>query len=167
MPNKLTVAEIKKALDSYKTDIGCAKCGFKDKYLLAVLDNTLDLINRYEFKIQLLEKEVSEIQNANLVDFKATIGNYKEENKNLKAEVERLREIRDLCNTTILEKNEQIEKLKISDASKEECTIKQHGEIKELKADIERLKKDSKRLKKVQKQLDDLCIMHHIIKAEA
>ena len=58
-----------------------------------------------------------------------------------KAEIERLREIRDLCNTTILEKNEQIEKLKISDASKEECTIRQHNEIKELRAEIERLKK--------------------------
>jgi hypothetical protein len=56
-----------------------------------------------------------------------------------KAEIERLREIRDLCNTTILEKSELIEKLKISDASKEECTIRQHGEIKELKSEIERL----------------------------
>lgn len=57
--------------------------------------------------------------------------------KRQSAEIERLREIRDLCNTTILEEKEQIEKLKISDASKEECTIKQHGEIKELKAEKE------------------------------
>ena len=36
----------------------------------------------------------------------------------------------------------EIEKLKISDASKEECTIKQHGKIKELKAKVERLNKE-------------------------
>ena len=40
--------EIKKDLDSYKKDIGCAKCGFEDKYLLTILENALDLINRYE-----------------------------------------------------------------------------------------------------------------------
>ena len=62
-----------------------------------------------------------------------------------KAEIERLREIRDLCNITILEKDEQIKKLKISDASKEECTIKQHGEIKELKAEVERLQAEEQR----------------------
>jgi flagellar basal body rod protein FlgC len=39
--------------------------------------------------------------------------------------------------------------------------------ITRQKAEIERLRKDSKRLKKVQMQLDDLCKMHHIIKAEA
>ena len=37
----------------------------------------------------------------------------------------------------------------------------------ELQAEIERLIKDSKRLKKVQMQLDDMMVMHHIIKAEA
>ena len=41
------------------------------------------------------------------------------------------------------------------------------NEINRQKAEIERLQKDSKRLKKVQMQLDDLCIMHNIIKAEA
>lgn len=39
--------------------------------------------------------------------------------------------------------------------------------INRQNAEIERLKKDSKRLKKAQMQLDDLCKMHHIIKAEA
>lgn len=34
-------------------------------------------------------------------------------------------------------------------------------------AEIERLEEDSKRLKKVQMQLDDLCIMHRTIRAEA
>ena len=38
----------------------------------------------------------------------------------------------------------EIEKLEISDASKEECTIKQHGKIKELKAEVERLKERNK-----------------------
>lgn len=41
------------------------------------------------------------------------------------------------------------------------------GADNSYKAEIERLKKDSKRLKKLQMQLDDLCKMHHIIKAEA
>ena len=36
-----------------------------------------------------------------------------------------------------------------------------------LTAEIERLKEDRKRLKKVQMQLDDLCIMHRTIRAEA
>ena len=39
--------------------------------------------------------------------------------------------------------------------------------INRQKAEIERLKTDSKRLKKVQMQLDDLCKMHRVIKAEA
>jgi hypothetical protein len=60
-----------------------------------------------------------------------------------RAEIERLREIRDLCNATILEKKEQIEKLKNSDASKEECTIRQHNEIKELKAELKTAKAEA------------------------
>ena len=52
-----------------------------------------------------------------------------------------MREIRDLYNNTILEKNKLIKKLEISDASKEQCTIEQHCEIKELRAEIEKLKK--------------------------
>ena len=39
--------------------------------------------------------------------------------------------------------------------------------INRLQAENERLREDSKRLKKVQMQLDDMMIMHHIIKAEA
>jgi hypothetical protein len=39
--------------------------------------------------------------------------------------------------------------------------------IESQEACINRLKADSKRLKKVQMQLDDMMIMHHIIKAEA
>lgn len=53
---KLTDKEIKKALESYIKDIGCAKCGFKDKYLLAVLDNTLDLITRQQAIVEKSEK---------------------------------------------------------------------------------------------------------------
>ncbi len=39
--------------------------------------------------------------------------------------------------------------------------------INRLQAENERLTADSKRLKKVQMQLDDMCKMYHIIKAEA
>ena len=105
MPNKLTDAEVKKALEDFINHNGhCVNCP-------SIMKNALNLINHQE-----------------------------EEKQNLVADIERLREIRDLCNTTILEQKEQIKKLKISDASKEECTIKQHGEIKELKAEVERLK---------------------------
>ena len=110
MPNKLTDAEVKKALEEY---INFADLEYTNHTSIEVdiLKNVLDLINHQE-----------------------------EEKQNLVADIERLREIRDLCNTTILEQKEQIKKLKISDANKEECTIKQHGEIKELKAEVERLK---------------------------
>lgn len=109
---KMTDTEIKKALECLEKYTNCGDCAIiKQCKGDCVFTKALNLINRQE-----------------------------EEKQNLKAEVERLREIRDLCNTTILEKNEQIEKLKISDASKEECTIKQHGEIKELKAEVENLK---------------------------
>ena len=117
MPNNLTAAEIKKALECCLND-SCytSECSFFEETKdgehcqRVAIKHALDLINRKD-----------------------------QENESLKAAIERLREIRDLCNTTILEKNEQIEKLEISDASKEECTIKQHGEIKELKAEVERL----------------------------
>ena len=111
MPNsKLKDNAIKKALEG--AILNAKKCDSKVWSIeVYKLENALDLINRQE-----------------------------EEKQNLVADIERLREIRDLCNTTILEQKEQIEKLKISDASKEECTIKQHGEIKELKAEVERLK---------------------------
>lgn len=46
MNKKLTDSEIIKALESYIKDIACAKCGFKDNYLLIVIKNALDLINR-------------------------------------------------------------------------------------------------------------------------
>ena len=39
--------------------------------------------------------------------------------------------------------------------------------INRQQEEIERLKEDRKRLKKVQMQLDDLCIMHRTIRAEA
>jgi hypothetical protein len=41
------------------------------------------------------------------------------------------------------------------------------GLINRQKEEVERLREDSKRLKKVQMQLDDLCIMHRTIRAEA
>lgn len=58
----------------------------------------------------------------------------------------------------------EIEKLKISDASKEEYTIKQHGKIKELKARVERLNKE------IQITKDDYTMLQtkiEIIKSEA
>ena len=111
MPNsKLKDNAIKKALEG--AILNAKKCDSKVWSIeVYKLENALDLINRQE-----------------------------EEKQSLVADIERLREIRDLCNTTILEQKEQIKKLKISDANKEECTIKQHGEIKELKAEVERLK---------------------------
>ena len=51
----------------------------------------LDLINWQKIRIHQQEKTIMEIQNANLIDFKTTIGNYIAENESLKAEVERWR----------------------------------------------------------------------------
>ena len=98
MPEELTDTEIKKALEcciSPPSDYRCCPCPYidVDNCKQAVLIVALDLINRQDFKIHQLEKQVSEIQNANLIDFKGTIGNYKAENENLKAEVERLKDI--------------------------------------------------------------------------
>lgn len=74
-----------------------------------------------------------------------------------KSEVDTLREIRDLCNATILEQGVQIYKLKISDASKEECTIRQHNEIKELRAELNKVKQEVAReiIKDLVKFADD------------
>lgn len=96
MPNNLTDKEIKKALECHKAREleTCSKCPLLNiegcAYELSQL--ALDLINRQDFKIHQLEKQVSEIQNANLIDFKGTIGNYKTENENLKAEVEKIKD---------------------------------------------------------------------------
>lgn len=137
MPDKLTDTEIKKALEEY---INFADLEYTNHTSIEVdiLKNALDLINRQE-----------------------------EEKQNLVADIERLREIRDLCNTTILEQKEQIEKLKISDASKEECTIKQHGEIKELKAEVEKLnfvrQKDQVRYEeKISTQAETNCTLYDL-----
>ena len=70
MPDKkLTDSEIVKALESYIKDIGCAKCNFKDKYLLTVLKSALDLINRLQAEVERLEAEIDkqyEIAEANV-----------------------------------------------------------------------------------------------------
>ncbi|MBQ4153877.1 MAG: hypothetical protein IJE01_01590 [Clostridia bacterium] len=97
MPDKLTDSEIKKALECcYTTGTPCEDCPLCDieecnDILMA--EYVKDLINRQDFKIYQLEKQVSEIQNANLIDFKGTVGNYIAENESLKAEVERLQNI--------------------------------------------------------------------------
>ena len=61
MDKKLTDKEIIKALDSYKKDIGCAKCGFKDKYLFIVIENTLDLINRLQAENKKLQNTLDDV----------------------------------------------------------------------------------------------------------
>lgn len=93
MPDKLTDNEIKKALEICASDnLGCEDgCPYvSNSDFCSLKKDTIELINRLELKNYQLEKQVSEIQNANLIDFKATIENYKAENKSLKAEVERL-----------------------------------------------------------------------------
>ena len=131
---KLTDSEIVEALKTLLELVLVEDCSQRAK----TISKVLDLINRLQAEI------VTEQKYADC----------------LNAEIEKLREIRDLCNATILEKNEQIEKLKISDASKEECTIKQHGEIKELKAENEKLKK-------VIDSFTDIGKLYSEIKAEA
>ena len=56
MDKKLPDSEIIKALESYIKDITCAKCGFKDNYLLIVIKNALDLINRQKARVEKCEK---------------------------------------------------------------------------------------------------------------
>lgn len=80
LANELSDDEIKKALE-YRLKVGGGTRIDKE---------VLDLINRQEFRIHQQEKIIMEIQDANLIDFKATVGNYRAENENLKAEVERL-----------------------------------------------------------------------------
>ena len=87
--NRLTVAEVKKALEEsisfdepYESDFTLIRIEY--------IKDALDLINRQEFRIHQQEKTIMEIQNANLIDFKATIGNYIAENESLIAEIERL-----------------------------------------------------------------------------
>lgn len=98
MPNKLTDNEIKKALEccssgSYGCENGCPldkECDSPIRGSEKIMESALDIINRQEARIHQQEKTIMEIQNANLIDFKATIGNYIAENESLKAEVERL-----------------------------------------------------------------------------
>lgn len=114
MPNKLTDAEVKKALEccikaSHFGDCFENQCPLVSEKGCKVGKETLypyvlDLINRQNFKIHQLEKQVSEIQNANLIDFKGTIANYNAENESLKAEIERL-------NALVKTKNKLIEGL--------------------------------------------------------
>ena len=80
MPDKkLTDSEIVKALESYIKDIGCAKCDFKDKYLLTVLKSALALINRLQEEKQNLEVELQAMRGA--------ANSYKAEVERLKAKV--------------------------------------------------------------------------------
>ena len=74
MTDKLTDNEIKKALehcaDVNSTCETCVLFNPKDddcKCSRVLKRNALDLINRQDFKIHQLEKQVSEIQNANLI----------------------------------------------------------------------------------------------------
>lgn len=97
----MTDNEIKKAFECCYLDKPCEECPLceikhADKLCFSgdvkkIPRMVLDLINRQEARIHQQEKTIMEIQNANLIDFKATIGNYIAENESLKAEVERLK----------------------------------------------------------------------------
>ena len=81
----MTDREIVKALESYIKDIACAKCGFKDNYLLIVIKNALDLINRQKADYDRLQK--SYLRNQEIFAEQSL------ENERLKAENERLQNI--------------------------------------------------------------------------
>lgn len=76
-----------------------------------------------------------------------------------RSEVEELQKTCDLFSETIKEMDKEIERLKVSDASKEECTIRQHCEIKELKAELSKAKQEVARA--ILEEFEDgLEIMH-------
>ena len=111
MPNKLTDAEVKKALECCTT-AQCLKCKLYDtgnaNCVGTILINALDLINRYEEEKKILTKKnsnLTSLQN-NLTSAKAEVENYKQiaehqqsvtldrgfEIKRLKKEIKRLKE---------------------------------------------------------------------------
>lgn len=97
MPDKLTDTEIKKAYELCFAEKGtsytCAVCPYHQFGELCKVNrdkDALDLINRQEVRIHQQEKTIMEIQNANLINLKATIGNYIAENESLITEIERL-----------------------------------------------------------------------------
>ena len=98
MANNLTDKEIKKALECCSEANNCGQCEYEPtEHQIGsigcsneLMKDVLDLINRQEFRIHQQEKTIMEIQHSNLIDFKATIGNYIAENESIKAEVERM-----------------------------------------------------------------------------
>lgn len=58
----MTDNEIVKALNNYLNDIRCAKCGFKDNYLLKVIEATTDLLNRLQADKQSLKYDYDNLQ---------------------------------------------------------------------------------------------------------
>lgn len=134
----LTDNEIIKALESCGNHLDCVDCECVENCSQDINELnglTFDLINH----LQAENKDLTETIYDLTLEKDALFDKIKE----LKAEIERLREIRDLCNITILEKNYEIEKLKISDASKEECTIRQYGEIKNFRAELKTAKTEA------------------------
>lgn len=107
MPDKLTDAEVKKALAQCENQTYCSDCPYYTKIGCKkhLYQDALDLINRQEVRIHQQEKIIIEIQNANLIDFKATIENYK-------AEIERLEKVYDLSNRACQELRKRIEAIK-------------------------------------------------------
>lgn len=93
-----------------------------------------------DFKIHQLEKQVSEIQNANLIDFKATIGNYMAENESLKAEVERLLNFEKFIGATIERQETEIERLQAKNSNLTSDLSSLQNDLSSAKAEIERLK---------------------------
>lgn len=94
MPDKkLTDSEIVKALKNYIKDIGCAKCGFKDKYLLVIIKSALDLINRLQAeneRVKPFEEKIAEfnshIRVEDMLVFASSLEEWLEFCENLKAE---------------------------------------------------------------------------------
>ena len=192
MPNKLTDAEIKKALAQCENQTYCSDCPYYTKIGCKkhLYQDALVLINRQAVRIHQQEKTIMEIQNANLIDFKATIGNYIAENESLKAEVEKQKdnymELLEISSTradTISKQSVEIERLKTEIAvimkqalaeNKTTATAimaetKQHimtaEKIKRLEEEIERLKTENKHYA----ELEQGCYVTGVknIKAEA
>ena len=92
MDKKLPDSEIIKALESYIKDITCAKCGFKDNYLLIVIKNALDLINRQKAKIEELVGNNDKL-NIELQSMRSAANSLKMHYEEVQVEIERLQNI--------------------------------------------------------------------------
>lgn len=156
----MTDAEVKKALECCGKHILCIHCPLYEMQLkegLACCDKlnliALDLINRQEVRIHQQEKIIMEIQNANLIDLKATIGNYKAENESLKEKNSNLTSDLTSLQNDLISAKAEIEQYKIDkkeyikDYEELENNLKcaeeeqkfEHQRVINLQAEVERL----------------------------